>query len=241
MKRIAISLVLFALSGGLSAQNISGPANIAVQGQARIQVIPDIFPLEVTLEETSLNQAATQKKIEGLAQQVVDLAEKMRIPDNDITVGNLSIDTEEDWDDETDERVFKGNTYQRIIKVRFHALADLKSFVDSLPTGKEVRLETGTFSYSKSEEEKKKLLEQAIANARATAEQMASRINSRIIGVHTVSDRAMTDSYVGRNTDLNAIGVAGAAVHDGPRVNVVLKAGVITIEQSVYIIYLLGN
>ncbi len=242
-------MILFlALWAGLveaaSAQGISGVPFIAAQGQARAEVIPDIFPLKVTLTETSMDSAATQKKIESLAATIIATATSMDVAEADITVGNLTIGVEERYDDKTEEEVFVGNSYERVIRLKFHDLQSLKAFVDRLPTGKAVRAATGEFLYSKADEERKKLLQEAMTDARNTADQIAVGVGKRIVGVHTVSDQPMSASYF-RSNGPSSTGLAGVALLAPGTVRgqseIVLKKGVISLERSIYIIYLLGD
>jgi uncharacterized protein len=229
-----------------SAQGVSGVPFIAAQGEARAEVVPDIFPLKVTLTETSMDAAATQKKIEALASDIIETAKMMNVAEDDITVGNLVISIEERYDDKTEQEIFVGNSYERVISLRFHDLAALKAFVDRLPTGKAVRAATGTFAYSKAEAERKKLLQEAMDDAKETAEQIATGLGKKIIGVQNVSDRPMNASYFGNGANLDALQVRGNVALTAPgtvrgQSEMALKKGVITLERTIYIIYLFGN
>ena len=87
--RIIFAMVLISITGVANAQSISGSPFIAVHGKAKAEVVPDIFPLQVTLKDTSLDTAKTQALIEGYAAQVVELTKKMQMEDRDVTVSNL--------------------------------------------------------------------------------------------------------------------------------------------------------
>ena len=245
-KMMLVLALLVACVPVASAQGITGVPFIAAQGEARVELVPDIFPLKVTLTETSMDAAASQKKIEALASGIIDTAREMKVAEDDITVGNLSISVEERYDDKTEQEIFVGNSYERVISLRFHDLAALKAFVERLPTGKAVRAATGTFAYSKAEAERKKLLQEAMDDAKETAEQIAAGLGKKIIGVHNVSDRPMNASYFGNGANLDAVQVSGNGVLMAPgtvrgQSEMALKKGVITLERTIYIIYLLGN
>ena len=49
MRRFTIAAMLLLCAFGLQAQTISGEPFIAVHGKAKAEVVPDIFPLEITL------------------------------------------------------------------------------------------------------------------------------------------------------------------------------------------------
>jgi len=235
------SIVVLALlmSPVAFAQGISGPPYIAVHGDAKMDVVPDIFPLEVTLKETSTDTASTQAKIESLAKTIVDLASSENIPDADVAVSNLSISPEIKYDDKSETQIFLGNTYERKITVRFHQLDVLRQFLAKIPAAKQVQLETSAFAYSKADEARKTLVASAIKDARATADEMAAGVGMRISGVHTISNRGFNITYSESN-GLQRVEVTGSRIG---RANgdVVLKEGTITLDQDVYIVYALSN
>ena len=166
MRRILFSAALLLGSVGVQAQSIGGPPFIAVHGKAKAEIVPDIFPLEITLSETSKDAAKTQTLIEGLARQVVELTQAMEMANRDVTVSSLDVSPEYRYSDRNDTETFLGNTYQRQIKLRFHTLADLQKMISSLPQVKQVRLNTGSFQTSRSDELRRQLLSQAVDDAR---------------------------------------------------------------------------
>jgi uncharacterized protein YggE len=240
MKNKALVLMLLLCPASVFAQNISGPPYIAVHGEAKTQVIPDIFPLTVILKETSYETAQTQERIEALAREYLALAEAQGLQDTDITVGSLNISPETDYDEKLEKQVFLGNTYERELKFRFHSLEALGRFIAKAPVAKQVQLGTESFAYSKSGDERRRLLVAAIADAHTTAEDMAKGIGMKIVGVQTISNRGFNVSYAESSsaTTLDTVTVEGTALL-AP--GVVLKKGQLTLEQDVYIIYLLGK
>jgi uncharacterized protein len=235
MKQL-FGLFVFFLANAAFAQNISGSPYIAVHGQAKVQVVPDIFPLEITLKEVSKDTAAAQGRIESLAQILVDLAEAQNIPNKDVEIGNLSVNPETDYDEKTEKQVFLGNDYTREIKIRFRSLEGLRQFLSKIPQANQIRLETGSFEYSDASAAKKKLMADAIANARATADELAKGVGKRITGVHTLSNQGFNVRY-SESTSLDSVIVTGGA----PAPKVILKEGKITLTQDVYIIYLISD
>jgi uncharacterized protein len=237
-------MLLLAVSTPCLAQSLDGKPFIAAQGQAKKEVVPDRFPLVVTLSDVGMDAAKTRAKIEGLAEVVVASAVQQGIPDKDVEVRNLSIEPMEEWNDKTEQDVFEGNKYERVIKVTFRSLGELKTFFDALPKGKEVSVETGTFIYSEERAATKKLLQDAMADARATADSVAANLGKRIIGVHNVSDTPQGREYFrgGYSTDLESVNVTGngvAAAAAGRPAKLVLKEGQVTLTRTVYVIYLL--
>lgn len=239
MKRMMLA-TLFLCAFAAQAQSIGGPPYIAVHGKAKAEVVPDIFPLQITLKDTSLDAAATQSQIEGHAQQVIAMTKAMKLADRDVEVSNLSVSPEYRWDDKNDKQVFLGNTYARTIKLRFHALADLQKAIDALPKSRQVQLDTSGFQSSRQDDIRRELLTQAVQDARKTADVMASAVGRRVGGVHNISNQGFNVRYVTSDeaTSLDSVVVTGTRMA-APAPPVALREGVIQLDQNVYIIYTL--
>ena len=224
---------------GLAAQSITGSPFIAVHGKAKTEVVPDIFPLEVTIRDTSHDAAKTQAMIEAYARQVVDLTQSMKMDDKDVTISNLSVSPEYRYDDEDDRQVFLGNTYEREIRMRFHSLADLKRMIQALPQAKQVQLDTGDFQSSNADGMRRELLEEAVEDARKAAEVMAKAVGKRLGPVHNISNQGFNVRYVESSaaTELDRVEVTGSRFAPAPPV--VMSEGTISLDQNVYIIYTL--
>lgn len=232
--RIAIATGLLLAAGSLQAQTSNGRSFVAVHGQARQEVVPDLFPLQVTLRETSTDAAATQARIEGLAATILATGKGLKIDGADIDVSNLSISPEYRYDRDAEKQVFLGNTYAREIKIRFHALQDMKAFLGSLPKSDAIQVDTQPFESSRAAELRQALLRQAVANARETAETMASSVGTRLGPVINISNQGLNLEY---SETMDRIQVTGNRVAGAPPAEPILDEGKITLDQDVYIVY----
>ena len=235
--RIAFLFAAMAIGSQASAQAINGAPFIAVHGEAREEVVPDLFPLEVTLSETSIDAAGTQARIETLAGQVLAIADRLKVKDADLTVANLTISPDYKYDDETSKQIFLGNTYVREIEVRFHTLDRLREFIAALPDDKALRIDTKKFETSRAAEIKRGLLQKAIADARTTAGALATGVGRKLGPVHTISNQSLNIRY-SESTQLGSVTVSGAVALMAPGV-VAMREGRITLDQDVYVIYAL--
>lgn len=239
--RIAVAVVLMVVACASNAQSIGGSPFIAVHGKAKAEVVPDIFPLDITLTDTNLDAGNTQVLIEGYASQVVALTKKMEMEGRDVTISNLSVSPKYRYDDDDDKQVFLGNTYERKIKLKFHTLEGLKKMIEALPQAKQVQLDTGTFVSSQADALRKGLLTEAIDDARTTAEIMAKTVGKRLGTVHNISNQGFNVRYVesGDSYSLDRITVSGSRLRENAPAPVVLSKGTTQLEQDVYIIYTL--
>ena len=246
MKRILVAVVLSFCAFGVHAQTIGGQPFIAVHGKAKAEVVPDIFPLTITLKDTSLDAAKSQALIESHAQRILQAVKQMKLPDADVTVSNLSVSPEYRYDRATEKQVFLGNVYRRQIKLRFRTLPALAKMVATLPDAKEVQIDTGDFETSRADAVRRELMAKAVEDARATGEVMVKAIGRRLGTVHNVSNRGFNVQYVEGGVDdppvvfsapapMDSVTVTGSRL----RSDVVLREGRIELEQDVYIIYTL--
>lgn len=239
MHRIILAAAFMALTFGAHAQSISGTPFIAVHGKASTDVVPDVFPLAITLKDTSRDTGKTQALIERYAQQIIELADKQAVAERDVEVSNLSISPSYRFDDAKNEQVFLGNTYQRQIKLRFRSLTALRTFIEALPQAPQIQLDTAAFESSRSDELRRALVVQAVADARKSADVMAQAVGKRIGTVHNISNQGFNVRYVESEgvTELDSIQVTGSRAASAPPI--ALREGTISLTQNVYIIYTL--
>lgn len=114
----------------------------------------------------------------------------------------------------------------------------LRQFLSKVPQANQIRLDTGAFQYSDASAAKAKLMVEAIADARATADGLAKGVGKRITGVHTISNQGFNVRYA-ESYALDSVTVQGNALLAPGAV--VLKEGRVTLAQDVYIIYLMAD
>lgn len=249
MQRMMLGWLLsMAMMGGAQAQSIGGTPFIAVHGKAKVELVPDLFPLVITLKDTSLDGAKTQALIEAHAQQILATVKTLSLADADVTVSNMNISPEYRYDRTAEKQVFLGNTYTRVIKLRFHGLADLSKMIGSLPSAKEVQVETGEFETSQADQVRRSLMTKAVEDARLTGEVMAKAVGRKLGSVHNVSNRGFNVQYVEGGNDDPPVVMAAPKTLDSVTVSgtrlspqLVLRQGHIELEQDVYVIYTLTD
>ncbi len=241
---LAVAVGVLLVVGNVRAQ-AGGTPFIAVHGEAKADVVPDVFPVELTLKETSTDAAATQAKIETLAKNILAITGKMQVADGDTTVSNLDISPEYKYDGNTEKQVFLGNTYQREIRIKFHSLPKLNEFITALPQSAALGIQTSEFETSKADELRRELLQSAIANAKRTAEAMANGVGRKLGAVQNISNEGLNITYSQSLEAVTVMGslapakMLGAPAPPPPPPPAVLREGKITLDQDVYIVYAL--
>jgi uncharacterized protein YggE len=245
------------------AQSVGGTPYVAVHGHAEVDVVPDRFPVSISIHGEGMDVAGSQAKVEDLTRQVLASARELRIADADIDVGKLDIDPQYRYDQATQKQVFLGNRYSRGIALTFHSLADLRALIGKMPAGKNLDLSTLAWESSSANEIRRKLLVDAIEDAKKTADTLAAGIDRKVLSAQTISTSPMSLSV---GSYINAIDVASvestsiltaeqvrklpvarnvtsvALLAPGTvRSDLVLEQGTARLESDVYIIYLLGE
>jgi uncharacterized protein YggE len=237
-------LACLSLSTAATAQTFQGKPFLSVKGHAETKVKPDIFPLDVTITELSMDAAKSQKLVEDLAAKVLQEARALQVADADIEVGNLSISPETEWDDDKDVQVFKGNEYEREITLKFRSLDALRRFLDAMPMSQNLRLETDDFEFSGEAELTRKLRREAIADAREAAQEMASAVGKRLLDLFNVSDSRQATitaatGYSSNESSLGTVTVSAASISRGSAI--ILREGEITVSADAFLVYLIGD
>jgi uncharacterized protein YggE len=259
--------LLFACASAVAcAQEPEHAPFLAIQGRAEMRVVPDLFPLVITIEDKSLEPNKAQEAVEAEARVVLERARRLKLPDADIELGNVRIRPDSRYDNDTGKETFLGTSYTRQIGLNFHRLADLKAFLAQTPESKLVRLQTEEFRLADTAKARRVLFLEAIENARQGAELAAKALGKRVIGVQTASDQPLAlarGSYginmidvasVESSTILTAEQIARIPVprditsvaligdpHAPRTTEVALDEGVIKLSGAAYVIYLIGD
>ncbi len=242
LSRACIFFALLAPNLAL-AQTFQGKPFLSVQGHAEAKVRPDVFPLTLTLKQTSTDAAKSQALIEGLARSLLKTVADLHVADSDISVGNLSISPETKYDNDHEREVFLGNTYEREIRVRFHSLDDVRSLIAAVPDSKNVQIDTGTFEYSGKQALERKLRIDAVADARQAAAEMSNAVGKRLGQLYNVSDRAQSTIYsssgYSESDALDTIVVTGTRIRRSAEI--VLREGEIRVAADAFLVYLIAD
>lgn len=240
MRRLVLLCLL--ATGSAFAQTTPNLPYLAVQGHATQTLVPDVFPVTITLSETSIDSAGAQSRVEGLARDVLAAAKRIGVEEADIVVGNLRVSPNMEWDEKREEQVFTGNLYQREFVLRLRKLESLRALAAALPASRSLRIQTQSFERSDADAIRNRLRDAAIADARKQAEALAASAGVRLGRLHNVSDRPQGWNYnsmpMGRS--LNAISVSGTASNQLTS-EMVVTQGKITLEADAYLVYLIAD
>lgn len=229
-------LLLVAASASAWAQEPERAPFLALQGRAEIRVVPDVFPLVVTIQDKSLEVNKAREAVEAAARGVLDHARELRLEDADIELGNVQIRPDSRYDDATGKETFLGTQYTRQIRLRFRTLASLKQFLALTPENKLIRLDTEEFALADTAKARRVLFLAALQNAREGADLAAKALGKRVIDVQTASDQPLAltrGSYMVNAIDVNSV--------ESTRILTAEQVARIPVPRDIASVGLLGN
>lgn len=231
MGRLILLCACLMASSIAAADVLPGAPHLVVRGHAEREVRPDRFEVDITISRLGKSVAEIRSTVEGVTRQLVEQLQAAGLAETDIKATNLRIGAEFEYDDETERRTFVGNEASREITARFAGLQDLYRFLADVPAGDEVRVGGVRSMLSRDAEIKLELLDEAVADSKRAADELASRYGQRITGVYSISDQPVA----ARAYALDRVQVTGS------RIGAVLSEGVVKVEKDVYVVFLMSG
>ncbi len=224
--RTAIALMMALLPALVWAGDLPNRPFVSVHAEGEIQVAPDMYTLNLSIERTDKVTAAAKREVDGVSDKVIALARKAGIADKDITASQVVISP--DYDYENGKQIYKGTRVNRSIHLILRDIANYPQLVDGLAQTGLTRLQGIQPGRSDAEALTRKALAQAVAKAEADATALAEAAHARLGSVYSVQEsggQPMPRFEMAQSTQRR----------NGPE----LLPGQITIQASVSAVYLL--
>lgn len=197
---VLLSLVLAACSSGddddanddgvgLSIQDIralmensnggSQQSGIWVTGTGEITVVPDLAILQMGVEAQAGTVAAAQSDAAAAMENVVAALKDNGIPEKDIQTQRFSIEQVTKWDEKTNEQIVIGYRVTNMVASKIRDINKAGAIIDdvTLAGGDLTRIQGISFTIDDPEPYSNQARQEAILDAMAKAEQMASVAN----------------------------------------------------------------
>lgn len=224
-------LLIVVSAGSAAAAALPDAPHLVVNGHAETEVRPDLFEVAISVVKPGVSVAEITGAVESTTRRIVDELLASGLAETDVKAANLQVQAQYEYDDQTRKRVFVGNEARRDVTARFASLQALHQFLDRVPTGEIVQIGGITTRLSDEAKIKTRLLDEAVADSKRAAEQLAARYGQRIVGVHSISDQPLgLQAY-----SLDRIQVSGT------RVSTALAEGVVKVAKDVYVVFLIGK
>ena len=228
---ISLACLLLVTSTGAAAAVLPDAPHMVVRGHAETEVKPDLFEVKLSVVVPGMSVADITGSVESTTRQIVDGLLASGLSETDVKAANLQIHARYEYDEESQQRVFVGNEARRDVTARFASLQAVHQFLDQVPAGESVQVGGIETRLSNEANIKSRLLDDAVADSKLAAEQLAARYGQRVMGVYSISDQPLgLQAY-----SLDRIQVSGT------RVKTALAEGVVRVDKDVYVVFLIGK
>ncbi|MCC7370898.1 MAG: SIMPL domain-containing protein [Chloroflexi bacterium] len=168
-------------------------STVAVVGDGRVTVQPDLATVTFGVEATGQTLAAVQADASTRMQAVIDGLVGLGMPREDIKTSRISASPVYDQRDNTQIRGYRASNS---VQVKLRELDRVGQIVDAITAAGANRVEGLAFSVEKIEEPKNQARAQAMQNARVKADQLAALAGMRITGIKAIQESDASSSPV---------------------------------------------
>ena len=170
------------------ANPLPNAPHIYVEGSAEIEVEPDTAIFTLYLESVDRIAEVAKKEIDVTSKSLVELAQGMGIETDDISATGISVRQKYEYDQNTNQQVFKGVTVSRYVNLTLTDLKNYNEIAHQLVSSGLAKNVSSTLEISDEKSVTDKVLEQALKDATARAKSLAT-IQGRELGeVHSISE-----------------------------------------------------
>ena len=239
MRMISV-LILLASACSAQAQVVNGPDYVYVSGQAATKVMPDMFPVNLSVSRTSQDVDDARRDIEEQVRRFVAQARDSGIKDDDMNVRDLRVERTENEDERSGKLTYLGHSISRNLEFVFRDVQALRKFLSSIRMTRDVEVRLGNPDVDGASEVRRKLLADAVRSARTNADLLATAAGRRLGPAHTVSDRPIRVPVESSATTLDSVMVTGAYARAKgaiPELPVVVEPKSIEITVTAYAIF----
>ncbi len=245
------SLLVAAVPQALAqANSLPSQPHLLVKGEAKQQVVPDQFGINITLRSTDKDPAVARAAAQANATQVLAAFKAQNALKDSIEASALSIAPEYTYTNNA--QVFAGTRVARSLSARFGSLEEVRGLLATLKTSEELQVSGITTRFSGEVKIRAELKRRAADQTREAARRLADSYGVRLGGLYTISEVAPSFAY-GIQAGTWPSGTEGSALPippvdiqaPSPRVTDVvgeyLEAGSLTLSENVYAIFLIAQ
>jgi len=167
---------------------------IQVAGHASMMVVPDMVELSLKAYNVKPAMKDAVRETQVAISQILDVCHKYIKDKNNIKVSNVS--TNKAYDYIGNREVFKGYSAQQILQVTLTDVSQIEHFTEELLTTKIASVYQITYNHSRADSIQREVNLMALADAKATAEKMCSKMDVKLGKTIYLSNfQDINDSY----------------------------------------------
>ncbi|MDD5038343.1 MAG: SIMPL domain-containing protein [Dehalococcoidales bacterium] len=177
---LALMLALVSLVGCSSESTIMNSSNqqegIWVNGEGKVAVVPDIVNLSLGIQAQEASVAQAQSEASQAMDRVMTVLKTNAVAEKDIQTQYFSIQKVTRWDDNNQREVVIGYLVTNIVNAKIRDVGKVGTVIDAVAEagGDLTTINNIDFSVDNPETYYQDIREEAIADAKAKAEQLAT-------------------------------------------------------------------
>ena len=245
-------LATMAPSAWAQANTIPSQPHLLVKGEARREVMPDRFGLQLNIEETDMDADAARRRVQDNVARVLALFKQYEAVEGSVRADNLRIGPATRY--EQSRQIFIGTQVSRQLRASFASVKQMQDVLGALKANENVQVSSMAPTYSGEVALRHELKSEAAASTRQSAQGLANAYGTKLRGLYSISDVAPNFAYgvqAGnwpRSDDMVTppSPPSPAAQMDmiettGSRLRESIEAGPITYTENVYAIFLISD
>lgn len=206
-------------------------ANIQVNAEGSVEVMPDYLQLTVEIEKTGKHKADLKQQVDKISQQVIDAASAVDIKKEHIEAAKISIYPQYHWQD--NKRTLVGETVQRTIQIKLYDLNQYSALANAIAGIDITRMHQPEYGFDDGQAIRNQALVKALNHAQAKAELIAKTLDRKLGKAYQVTEHGGSYMPVMR-TQLKAQADSTAAQMAAP-----LEVKPQTVNTTVNVVFLL--
>lgn len=211
------------------ANNPVGPS-VTVQGEAKVEVVPDELVVELSVTHLAKDVAAATTDVNRRTTAALAAVREAGVADADVRALAVRVQPQYDWRE--GEQLFRGHEASRSIRLVVRAVDAWPRLLDALVAAGVDRVDSVEPRHSDQQGIAREALREAVADARARADVLAQAAGATVSSVYSLAE-------TGRNYTVARQRTASAAdmMAAPPPPEAAFEPGTITITANVHAVF----
>ena len=189
MKAITVILAAAALAAcapeARDTDELTGP-RVSVQGEAKVDVVPDMLTVEVSVTRLADEVAAAAESVNRRTAAALEAARAAGVADEDLRALSVNVQPQYDWRE--GEQLFRGHEATRAIHLVVRDIAAWPALLDALVKAGVDRVDSVEPSHSDQQTIARNALRAAVMDARARADVLADAAGAEVTTVFSLAE-----------------------------------------------------
>lgn len=228
---ICFILVLTALDGSFAQDGKYEKNTLSITGQGKIMVTPDKASISIAVESMSDTAEGAVKDNSEKTNKVMEVIKAGLGEEDKVSTAGYTLSPVYEYNNESKKSEFKGYRASNQIIVETRNLKDLGKLIDSVAQAGSNRIDSLSFDTTEKDAYRKRALEMAVKDAKATAETVAGAAGVKIVKI--LSIRPTSDIPMPVYSDYALRGKIAMAESAPPPI----EPGELTVSASVTMVF----